>query len=317
MTYVSARSASDVGNGARVKRSPTSASLVQKPRQAVAASGPSSVIRASFQFPLVAARTRSWNCCTPFSWRGLSESAAVDAGGEVALHRLDHAAVLFQHRVGERDHVGDVGRVRVDEEVAVPAPCTTRDRSARSPRCSSSRRRCSSRGSASGTAIDRRRGIASDRATARSAGSSGRRGRRDTAWRRTADSAPDARAGCGSPRDSCRRRSSSCTRGRAAPNGRASWLRAGSRASRRRSLRGPRRAARRAASRFTNTCPRHTATCIACSANSSGSSVSPKSRAERRRPSNEYAHPWYWHTRFAHAPAPSSTSGPARCRQTL
>ena len=39
--------------------------------------------------------------------------------------------------------------------------------------------------------------------------------------------------------------------------------------------------------------------------------------AERNRPSNAYAHPWYWHTRFAQAPAPSSTSGPARCRHTL
>ena len=138
------------------------------------------------------------------------------------------------------------------------------------------------------------------RAGARSAGSTGRRDRRDSASRRTAGSAPDARAGCGTPRGSCRRTSSSCTRGRGvdertsviASSGKSrisakkSRRSCSSGARRRSGSRRPAHARWRPVSRVARTRRRRAS--------------SPKSRAERNRPSNAYAHPWYWHTRFAH-----------------
>ena len=141
---------------------------------------------------------------------------------------FDHPAVLLDHRVGERDHLGDV-RLRPDRRRSGCTSTVHDSRAGRDDHLDVHR-----------VAVDVQREVrpaeqpapVDRRAVARggaSAGSIGRRDRRDIASRRTAGSAPDAAAGCGSPRDSCRRRSSSCTRDRGASTGRASSLRAGSR----------------------------------------------------------------------------------------
>ena len=72
-----------------------------------------------------------------------------------------------------------------------------------------------------------------------------------------------------------------------------------------------------APSTLTKTRPRQTSVRSVHSEQVASGPGSPKSRAERSAPSVSKTQPWYRQTKDVAVPAPSTTSGPARCGHTL